>query len=1024
MRRRHLPALFGFWTLTLAAWAEAAPPLRPVPSAKPSAPRDTIEGTVRDGHSRAPVAGARVRISIGDPKAWEPEVGLVEAVTDAQGLFRLERLPRGLHDVGVRARGYARALRKAVPAGGRVDFTLFPGASLAGVVRDTNAAPVAGAVVVLEPEERPSVSARPERTDAHGRFGFFGIDAGTYAVVARHPDLAPSVVRALVVEANGETLADVVLRPGASVTGRLFDSKEQPVAGSVAIQEIDGRPASAALTELLSAQAKSDGAFRIERVPAGRHAFAVLAPRHAPKRVDAEVGARDRTVDLGRLILEAGLAIRGRVRDKSGKPVAGAEVEALPQQPWDGSARASTRSQADGAFHLGGLSPGGYRLIASAEGYGRQELSARAGEEKAQFALVASGSITGTVVDDQGLPLESFEVLAQPTGEEVQNVRLEPFAAADGRFRLDNVATGTYLVHVAASDHAPEARSAVEVPAGGNVDLGRIRLGRGGTLWGTVTDSDGTPVAGAAISAQSPEIEYLVAVSHSEPRSESDASGAFELRGVAAGPVRVVVSHPDYAEGRSPIVDVDPSGPGVEVGIVLVRGGRIEGSARKRDGSPIPGASISIFSTQDVENPHLGSAPVLPDGTFAIDRVPPGRFRVSLMLRSGGNKTYGPMQNAEVREGTTTVVDFTQREILVTGNVRRAGAPAANMRVRLRGQCGTGFPASSGPGLPPESSGPRRLTAVTREDGAFEMLADAPGTCGVQVGSVDGSVALPWKSVEIPDAESVTLELDFPTTTLAGTVVDKQTGQPVAGAVIFAIFSRGPGESSGHATSGADGRFQLDLEEGDYLVNARAQGYVSYVSDDAVSVGTAVGSSELTIALSRGAPLQGRVVGVTGRGVSGVVVTAYAETSTGSESAGAETGVDGAFRFDALPARRHTLIAGSESAGFALAPALMPGRAPVNLSLRPGGRAQLLVHGPDGTPIAGAIHELIQLDGVTVSTHLTSSPTDSEGRTEVVLPAGRVVVRLMKGAWVGTVTLDVPEEGVVQGEVMLADLRE
>jgi hypothetical protein len=55
-----------------------------------------IGGMVRDGSTRAPIEGARVQAWA--PKAgvpWEPEAGLVETRTDAQGRFRLDGLGPG-----------------------------------------------------------------------------------------------------------------------------------------------------------------------------------------------------------------------------------------------------------------------------------------------------------------------------------------------------------------------------------------------------------------------------------------------------------------------------------------------------------------------------------------------------------------------------------------------------------------------------------------------------------------------------------------------------------------------------------------------------------------------------------------------------------------------------------------------------------------------------------------------------------------------------------------------------------------
>ena len=976
-----------------------------------------IEGIVRDGHSDAPLARARVTTTVGEPLPWEPDTGLAETFTDAKGRYRLVGLPRGLHDVAARAPGYGRASRSGVPAGGRADLYLFAGASLQGVVLAPDGTPVAGAVVRVELDDRPWSRLRPEKTDESGRFEFVGVEPGSYAVVARHVDFAPGITTGVVVERGADVSSDVTLSRGVDVTGRLVGAEDTPVSGRVLVQELNGRAAGWALSAVLRAEAAADGRFRIAGVPPGSHVLAIASPRHATKRVDFAVAQRAVSVDVGDVPLEAGLTIRGHVRDKAANPVADARIMGYQRQRDGGGAPPTeAQSDADGSFLLGGLLPGSYQLHAMASGYAGAKRTAEAGAQSVEVVLEPGGTITGLVVDEAGRTVESYQVVAQPAREgRAARPHFESVGSADGRFRLDDVAEATYVVTVTAPERAPATRSDVKVPAGGSVDVGRIRLARGGRVGGTVMDVQGAPIPGATVSVRGPGEDWDL--TGAEPQAISDASGAFEVRGVPAGTAIAVARHAEYAEARSAAFEVDPAREPAEVRIVLLRGGRIEGTASTRDGGPITGSSVRVFPAVGPWDLQMDPVLLRPDGSFTVERVPPGRMQVTLMQAGGGRFTSRETREVEVRDGETSLVEFVLRDILVSGQVRRSGVPAPEMRVQLLRQSVGFIYSSGGPGQ--GASGLQRLWAVTREDGSFELLANEPGRYTAHVESLDGRLSLPWKDVSIPDADSHVLDLDFSGTTISGLVVDKQTEQPVAQARVFGTPRKPDGAArGGRATSGVDGRFQLELEDGDYRVTAQAEDY----SAETIELSVPGVTGDIVLLLSRGQPLEGKVVDAAGRGVANLQVVAASGTVGDLLSVkGTQTLGDGSFTISALAPRPHNVLAGSGPAGFALAAGVRPGESDLVLTLRPSGRVRLFVRGPDGAPVADAYASVTQLAGVVVADPTENPSTDVQGTAEIVVPAGRIQLEVVKDKREASITLDVPEGGTVSAEVTLAE---
>src|SRR5262249_17316794 len=154
--------------------------------------------------------------------------------------------------------------------------------------------------------------------------------------------------------------------------------------------------------------------------------------------------------------------------------------------------------------------------------------------------------------------------------------------AGDGRFTVEDLAEGTYVLQVMVPDRAPVSVSNLKVAPGATTDAGTIRTPRGGVVRGTVVDTAGSGIAGASGGVRGPGQDIAswsdMFVTLSEP------GGSFEIRGIRPGKAGVQASHPSFAPAKTD-TEVDPAKGPAEVRLVLMQGGRIEGSARKRDGT-------------------------------------------------------------------------------------------------------------------------------------------------------------------------------------------------------------------------------------------------------------------------------------------------------------------------------------------------------------------------------------------------------------------------------------------------------
>jgi protocatechuate 3,4-dioxygenase beta subunit len=963
-----------------------------------------VTGVVRDADGNRPVAGARITVAGGLPlpSDWSQDATRNEAVTDSAGRFRLEGIGREPVTLAARAPGFGRAEQTDVRAGAAVEVFLFPGASITGAVRDDAGRPVGGAVVRAE-GDRTWDAPPPERSDARGEFHMAGVQPGEYAVVAREGGRAPGIAT-VVVGPAGEATASLTVSEGGWATGRIVDAEGRPLAGRARVEVFEERGLPAFASDLLAADAGANGTFALGPLPLGTLGVAVSAPRHVSRRVEVEIPARGRTADLGDVTLEAGLAIRGRVRDRESRGIAGAAVSARLRgsgAPSEGE----VLSEEDGTFLLAGLGAGSHSVSAAAPGYATAWATATPGGEPLDLVLEPGGEIAGRVVDADGAPVDEAWVLA----EDASQPRGSPGRSSSGRtdegdggFVLRDVAAGTYSLEVRAASRGGASMAAVRVAAGRPTNVGTITLGRGGVVAGVVVDAEGNGIPGATIRAERDANRRT-----GQLRTQTGSTGAFELRGVPIGTVLVSASHPAYAEGRDVPATVDPEKEPVPVRLVLVRGGRLEGRALYRDGRAFAGGRVSYYSMEPRgAGMRWETAAIAPDGTFELEHVPAGRLMVTLMafapsspmvMGSSANiLTSVASREVEVREGETAPVDLSLRDVVVSGRVTRSGQPEPGVLVSVMSGPGSSVMTWVGPtAARAVTAGPPPVAATTRDDGTYELLAFTPGRS--QVHMRGSGQRYPDREVEIPDVDRFDLDLEIGGATVSGIVVDREGGSPVAEASVSLRRTDDGKQWSGGAESGPDGRFSVAAEPGEYHLEARAPD--RQPTAQALSVGPS-GVADLRIELERGLEIRGRLLDANGRPAPGflILVTPAEGESSGFDNSGA----DGSFRIGGLASKPHAIVGGSELGGYAFRPAVTPGGEPLALTLQPAGRIAVRVLDAAGQPVKDAYPRVETIDGARVRMPgRVSGPTDASGAYELAAPAGTIEVSARTDAGTG-----------------------
>jgi hypothetical protein len=280
---------------------------------------------------------------------------------------------------------------------------------------------------------------------------------------------------------------------------------------------------------------------------------------------------------------------------------------------------------------------------------------------------------------------------------------------------------------------------------------------------------------------------------------------------------------------------------------------------------------------------------------------------------------------------------------------------------------------------------------VTRGDGTYELLATEPGPHMASVSSADGRINYPMRKVEVPDADTATVDFAFGGVTVSGQMVDAETSAPLSGN-IFAVPQTGEDRRPANAQVAADGRFQIEVDPGDYALTARADGYAALRSP--VSVGEN-GTADVRLALTRGLTISGRVLDAAGRPVGSLMVSAHTQGATppgGSPNLPSGFGSaapDGIFNIRGLSEGNYNLAAGDELAGFGTLADVAAGSKNVVLRLSPGGRVRASVVNMDGSPVPSAFVSVSKVDGRSTAWSRPAR-TDAGGMAELATPAGTV----------------------------------
>lgn len=588
-------------------------------------------------------------------------------------------------------------------------------------------------------------------------------------------------------------------------------------------------------------------------------------------------------------------ALRGRVVDRAGQPIADARVAlstvAGAVFNWSAGAVpevfAHTATGADGTFSIE-LAPSRVgELSATAKGFGKAYAGRRRAGDFVELVLEPAGTIEGRVTrGPDRAPAEGARIVVRGTDNAVYNpVLAEAITDANGAYRVEDLAARDYWIWLASSRGASSIVETVSVTSGATaVHDFEVSAVREFVVRGRVTDAaSSAPIGDALVSVETDS-------------TRSDASGAFELRTVVAekvSKVAIKASARGFLEKR-----VEVAGDAASVEIALTPGLSVSGKVVGQGGAPIEGAQIALFDDAKGQSPTGGiKVRSESDGGFEVGGLKSGARYGMVVVAEGLAAAAFELPALDSDRKDLGEIELAPAAALVATIVDDAGKPWTDCDIWLYGGDAGRARFTDAPVEAFDLRFGQRMNK-TRADGraVFGELAAGEYTLKTRVAGRSTWIETPLslKEGEVRDDFQVVIPRGL---ALRGRTVDPE-GRPVAG--VFVLVQR-PGSDgvAGSANTGSDGVFDIaGLEPGEHVLRTTIGVVASQEARKRFASGkwtASAGGEPLELVMPLVSSVAGRVVDADGKPLAGALVSAW-DAGAGMPDASGRTDANGEFK--------------------------------------------------------------------------------------------------------------------------------
>jgi hypothetical protein len=456
------------------------------------------------------------------------------------------------------------------------------------VLRDGDSVPIAGVIVVVEAQAGSGTAAGAE-TGPDGRFSVANITSQQYQILAEKPGflkVSRGFLHKDVDGAVGDEGIEIRMTPQAVVAGRITDSVREPLAGAVVqLSRMYLQGKRTVLSPVSQVTTNDLGEYRIFNIPPGRYYVGAFYQDQASR-----------------------LGLRERPGAIANQRETATQEYAATYYPGNSQPEAATPVRARGGQQLTGID--------------------------IQLSMANSFAVSGVVS-------------GAPSNTPTMRVFLEPFqpgalgalrtyvpATGTAAFQFRSVAPGSYVVRteLTSGGQVLSARERIEVGSA-NVENIVLDLRPPFLITGTVSvEADDAMPKNLQLRMNGLDRRLLAPI---RPRTD----GTFEVP--VMGPDSYAVDAVDES-GTAYVRSVELDGQPVGVNGISIRGpnqilrivisdkaGRIEGKAVDSNERPTGRGVVVLVGVDSPDDPRRYAAVVGADGSFLVQSLPPGKYRIS-----------------------------------------------------------------------------------------------------------------------------------------------------------------------------------------------------------------------------------------------------------------------------------------------------------------------------------------------------------------------------------------------------------
>jgi protocatechuate 3,4-dioxygenase beta subunit len=621
---------------------------------------------------------------------------VVDVQTNNLGNYLIQNFNPGIYTLAASNPDYQTAAVGFTVGPGEIellnlDLTALPGVLTGTITDQQTGIPIQGAVIQLYFGN----SVQPISlaiTDDAGLYVITAVAPGVYNAVITFPNYR-TFTSGAAITANDTTVVDGTLLPDpGTVTGNVSGTGRNLSGAAVKIVDVNGVAIGAAVSN-------SNGQFSIGNLSPGTYAITVKATNYKSSTQGITITAGS-TENVFFILLEDPGRIIGNVSQllsslresedennsllqfeaaAAGSNIAGAVVSLSLND----ILLFSSVTDLEGNYAFEDLAPGTYKVTVNGAGFASSSLGAIVTSNNtaiANFILsLLSGSISGTVVDENGTPIIGqtiFINLYDQNNLLIGSVQAQP----DGMYFFSDLVPGNYIIAVNTNGYIPNS-FAVTVNPDAVTTLNLPLEAQGGTLTGRVINQDTSlPVSGVVIMIFSETgIPIVSAI--------TGQNGLFNFPHLPSG--SVVVSATATGFSNESIAAIIVNGTTTETVIAITpETGDLQGVITDAGGSVISEATILLL---DAKRSVITTILTQNDGRYAVSHLLPGIYTMIVSARGFEQKSLSAFIEADKTTVSNVQLAFLPGSLEGVAIDANTGSFLSQVNVELR------FISASGP---------------------------------------------------------------------------------------------------------------------------------------------------------------------------------------------------------------------------------------------------------------------------------------------------------------------------------------